>query len=62
MERNICELNRLEKFIQTVEDSEMRTILALRYIRCTWQKVAYAIGEHDEQYARKKHNAFLEKI
>ena len=63
LEKNLCELNRLEMFIQTVEDSEIRTILALRYIHClTWQKIAYAIGEHDEQYPRKKHNAFLEKI
>ena len=63
MGKNLCELNRLEKFIQAVEDSEMRTILALRYIHgFTWQKIAYTIGEHDEQYPRKKHNAFLEKI
>ena len=63
LEKNLCELNRLEKFIQTVEDSEMRTILALRYIHgFTWRKIAYAIGEHDEQYPRKKHNAFLAKI
>ena len=60
LEKNLCELNRLEKFIQTVEDSEIRTILALRYIRClTWQKIAYMIGESDEQYPRRKHNAFL---
>ena len=61
--KNLCELNRLEKFIKSLENSEMRTILSLRYIRClTWEKIAYAIGEYDEQYPRKKHNAFLEKI
>ncbi len=55
------ELKRLDNYIQSVEDSQMRTILTLRYIRgLSWQKIAYAIGEHDEQYPRRKHNAFLE--
>ena len=56
------ELNRLGRFIQSVEDSQMRIILTLRYVQgFSWQKIAYAIGEHDEQYPRRKHNAFLEK-
>ena len=50
------------RFIQSVEDSQMRIILTLRYVQgFSWQKIAYAIGEHDEQYPRRKHNAFLEK-
>lgn len=54
------ELNRLNRFIQSVEDSQMRMILTLRYIQgLTWQKIAYAIGEYDEQYPRRKHNSFL---
>ena len=56
------ELNRLDRFIQSVEDSQMRIILTLRYVQgFSWQKIAYAIGEHDEQYPRRKHNSFLEK-
>lgn len=56
------ELNRIGRFIASVNDSEMRMILNLRYIQgLTWQKVAYAIGEHDEQYPRRKHNTFLKK-
>ena len=40
----------------------MRMILTLRYIQgLTWQKIAYAIGEYDEQYRRRKHNAFFKK-
>ena len=40
----------------------MRMILMLRYIQnLSWQKVAFAIGERDEQYLRRKHNAFLKK-
>lgn len=54
------ELNRLNRYIQSVEDSQMRMILTLRYVRgLTWQKIAFEIGEHDEQYPRRKHNAFL---
>ena len=57
------ELNRLDRFIQNVEDSQMRIILTLRYIQgLTWQKIAFAIGEHDEQYPRRKHNSFLSKV
>ena len=56
------ELNRLERFIQSVEDSQMRTILTLRYIKgLSWQRIAYAIGEYDEQYPRRKHNSFLKR-
>lgn len=54
------ELNQLDRFIRDVEDSQMRVILTLRYIQgLSWQRVAYAIGENDEQYPRRKHNAFL---
>jgi len=59
------ELNRLNRYIESIEDSEMRMILSLRYINgLSWQQVAFSIGEHDEQYPRRKHNKFLkyEKI
>lgn len=57
------ELNRLDRYIQSVDDSQMRTILTLRYIQgLSWQKIAYAIGEYDEQYPRRKHNSFLKQI
>ena len=56
------ELNRLNRYIQSVDDSQMRTILRLRYIQgLTWQRIAFEIGEHDEQYPRRKHNAFLKQ-
>ncbi len=49
-------------FIESIEDSELRRIMRLRYLDgLTWQKVAYAIGEHDEQYPRRKHDRFLER-
>ena len=56
------ELNRLNRFIEAVEDSQVRMILSLRYINgLTWQQVAATIGESDEQYPRRKHNQFLHK-
>lgn len=56
------ELNRLNRYIQSVDDSQMRTILRLRYVKgFTWQRIAFEIGEHDEQYPRRKHNAFLKQ-
>ena len=57
------ELNRIDRFIQSVEDSQIRIILTLRYIQgLSWQKIAYAIGEYDEQYPRRKHNTFLRNV
>ena len=54
------ELNRLNRFIQRVDDSQMRQILTLRYINgLSWQKVAFGIGEYDESLVRKKHDRFL---
>ncbi len=56
------EFLKLNRYIEGVEDRQMRTILALRYIQgLTWQQVAYKIGKNDEQYPRKKHNAFIKK-
>ncbi len=44
------ELNHINRFIESVQDSEMRMILTLRYMQnLSWQKVAFAIGKHDKQ-------------
>lgn len=60
--RAAMEYRRLLQFIDSVEDSLMRQILSLRYINgLSWQQVAFTIGEHDEQYPRRKHQAFLAK-
>ena len=56
------ELKRLTRYINGIEDSQIRQILSLRYINgLSWQRIAFTIGEHDEQYPRRKHNAFLAK-
>lgn len=55
------ELNRLDRFISSVKDSEMRIILTLRYSQgLTWQQVAQNMGIlGDGSTERKKHNRFL---
>lgn len=53
----------IKTFIDTVEDSEMRQILRHRYVDgFSWQKVAFEIEKHDEQYPRKKHKNFFENL
>ena len=61
LERNLCELNRLEKFIKSLENSEMRTILTLRYSQgFSWKQIAESMGNlGDGSTERKKHNRFL---
>ena len=60
--RCFYELNRLNRYISSVDDSQMRLILSLRYVSgLSWQQVAFGMGETDEQYPRRKHNAFLKK-
>lgn len=54
-------LGELYDFIDGVEDSRMRLILTCRYIDGdSWQRVAFRIGETDEQYPRRLHRRFLE--
>ena len=54
---------RIENFISTISDSQMRMIISLRYINgLSWQQVAFEMGEFDESYPRKKHNKFLKDL
>lgn len=56
----IKEYKKLTIFIKSIEDSQLRLILTLRYINnFTWQQIAFKIGKYDEQFPRKKHNDFL---
>ena len=62
IERTYYEYNHLIAYINTVDDSLMRQILTLRYINgLNWTQVAFAIGEYDESYPRRKHNAFIKR-
>ncbi|MBW7573902.1 hypothetical protein [Caproiciproducens faecalis] len=54
------EYDRINSFVSTVQDSEMRQILTLYYLKgLTWQQVAFKIGENDESYPRRKCTQFL---
>ena len=56
------ELHRLNRYIESIEDSEMRMILSLRYINgLSWEQVAYSISYQDESVPRKRHNRYLAK-
>lgn len=60
--QSVIEYNRLNRYIASVEDAQMRMILSLRYVNgLSWQQVAFQIGETDESYPRRKHNDFLKK-
>lgn len=53
-------LQEIETYLNGVEDGEMRLLLALRYVNgFTWQQVAFHMGATDEQWARRRHNAFF---
>ncbi|MEG1186072.1 MAG: hypothetical protein RSD63_10635, partial [Eubacterium sp.] len=54
------ELNRLNRYIQGVEDSEIRMILSSRYVNgLSWNTIANDLGYADESVPRKRHNRFL---
>lgn len=58
--QSVIEYNRLNRYIAGIDDARMRMILSLRYVNgLSWQQVAFAMGESDEQYPRRKHNNFL---
>lgn len=60
MQRCWYEIKKLNQYINSINDSQIRQIFTLRYINAlTWQQIAFSIGESDESYPRKKHNAFL---
>ncbi|MDP4119640.1 MAG: hypothetical protein Q8876_01080 [Bacillota bacterium] len=63
IKRCFYELNRLNIYIQSIDDSEIRQILTLRYINgLEWEQVAANISIYaTEDSVRMKHNRFLNK-
>jgi len=57
------ELNRINRYIQSIDDSEMRQIIALRYVNgLTWNQVAASISVYaTESSVRKAHDRFCKK-
>ena len=62
LDKCITLVEELQAYINDIEDSELRHIFTLRYIHAySWQRIACALGGHDESYARKKHDRYLAK-
>lgn len=59
--RHFYELNRLNRFINTIDDSQMRMIFSLRYINgLNWLQIAFSIGGgNTADSVRKAHDRFL---
>ena len=56
----MAQLGALHRYIDSIDDSRMRQIMASRYVDgLSWKEVAARIGERDEQYPRRLHNRFL---
>lgn len=57
------ELNRLTRYINSVDDSQMRQILSLRHINgLSWVQIAFSIGGNNTaDSVRMAHKRFLEK-
>lgn len=56
----LSEYERICSYIGTVQDSEIRQILTLYYLKgMTWQQVAFKVGKHNECYPRQKVEIFL---
>lgn len=58
------ELNRLNRYIASVEDSEMRMILSLRYVNgLSWEQVAASVSIYaSENSVKQAAHRFLKKI
>lgn len=61
IKKHFYELRSLERYIQSLEDSEIRIILTLRYIQClSWQQIARSMGTAgDGSTERKKIDRYL---
>ncbi len=59
--QSVIEYNRLNRYIASVGDAQMRMILSLRYVNgLSWQQVAFHIGGgNTADSVRKSHERFL---
>lgn len=57
------ELNRLNRYIESLDDAQMRLILSLRYVNgLSWEQVAYSIGGgNSDKSVQMVLNRFLNK-
>ncbi|QCH27816.1 hypothetical protein EZN00_01414 [Clostridium tyrobutyricum] len=57
------ELNRLNRYIESIDDSQMRMIMTLRYVNgLSWEQVSSSISPYASgESVRKAHDRFLKK-
>lgn len=61
IQRCFYELNRLNRYISSIEDSHIRQIFQLRYVNgLSWQDVAYCVGR-SEDAVKKANYRYLKK-
>jgi len=62
IDRLYTDLDEVDRFIASVQDSQMRQMITLRYVEgSTWPKIAHEIGENDESFPRQKVRNYLER-
>lgn len=61
VKQSVIEYNRLTRYINGIDDVQMRMILSLRYVNgLSWQQVAYSVGGNNTaDGVRKTHDRFL---
>lgn len=61
MERALCELLRMQQFIDSIDDAELRCVFKMRYFKgYTWRRIADEFGELDDTRLRKRHDRYLD--
>ncbi len=57
------ELKKINSFIDSIAESEIRQLFYLRYVRgFSWQKIALQNGYCDESVPRKRHDRYLKRL
>lgn len=61
MQQSVIEYRRITRYIDSIDDVQMRMILSLRYVNgLSWQQVAYSVGGNNTaDGVRKAHDRFL---
>ena len=62
MRRAICELLKLQQFINDIPDSGTRMLFHYRYVECkSWPAIAFLLELGDDSTARKRHDLYLKE-
>ena len=55
----VKEMDKLNTYIDSIVDSEIRQIMIMRYRNgCTWRQIGFKLG-YDQSTVRKKHDIFI---